>query len=530
MEKKKAVIYARFSSEKQTEQSIEGQIRDCKAYAKQNNIIIVDTYIDRAMTGTNDDRASFQRMLKDTEKGVFNIILVWKIDRFGRNREEIAFNRYKCRKNGVKVISAMEHIPDGPEGIILESLLEGMAEYYSAELRQKVRRGQYESALKGQIINASVPYGYKNVNKKYAIDETSAPIVKEIYSRFASGELIKDIINDLNSRQLKTVRGYNFGYNSIYGILTNERYTGVYLYKDEIRIEDKIPQIIDKDLFALAQQRIKKNKRVPQRSKATFEYLLTGKAFCGLCGSNLVGDSGTSKSGSTYGYYTCSIRKKKRSCKKKTIRKDTLEKVVVELTKKYILNEETINSIADIVVKIQEKDRASTYLHSLERRLKETEKAIGNLVTAIEQGIFSASTKNRLNELEAAKIDIGLAIDKEKIAKPKITKNQVVFWLESFRDGDIDDVEHQKRIIDTFVNAVYLYDDKIVISYNYRDDKGSTAENAKRALQEARLDSSDTTLFGPPIVTYPNTNGLYRLGNIVLDDSFIYLISALDLA
>ena len=131
---KTAVVYARYSSERQTEQSIEGQLRECNEYAMRNDIVIVDTYIDRAMTGTNDNRTDFQRLLKDCSKRAWDYVLVYKLDRFSRNKYEMAMHRKTLRDNGIKLLSAKENIPDSPEGIILESLLEGMAEYYSADV------------------------------------------------------------------------------------------------------------------------------------------------------------------------------------------------------------------------------------------------------------------------------------------------------------------------------------------------------------------------------------------------------------
>ena len=122
---KTGVIYCRYSSDSQTEQSIEGQLRVCNEYAKSNDIVILDTYIDRAMTGTNDNRPDFQRMIKDSAKKSFDVVLVYKFDRFSRNKYETATHKKTLKDNGVKVISAMEYIPDSPEAIILESMLEG---------------------------------------------------------------------------------------------------------------------------------------------------------------------------------------------------------------------------------------------------------------------------------------------------------------------------------------------------------------------------------------------------------------------
>lgn len=184
---KTAVIYARYSSDSQTEQSIEGQLRVCNEYAKSNDIVILDTYIDRAMTGTNDNRPNFQRMLKDSSRKEWNFVLVYKLDRFSRNKYETAIHKKTLRDNGVKVLSAMENIPDTPEGIILESLLEGMNQYYSAELSQKVRRGMKENRLKGLYQGGGVPYGYRVENKKMVIDESRAEVVRFIYRQYSKG-------------------------------------------------------------------------------------------------------------------------------------------------------------------------------------------------------------------------------------------------------------------------------------------------------------------------------------------------------
>ena len=132
------VIYARYSSDNQREESIDGQLRECKAFAEKNDIRIIDSYIDRALSAKTDNRPAFQQMINDSSKGLFDVIIVWKLDRFARNRYDSAHYKNILKKNNVRVISATEAISEGAEGIILESVLEGMAEYYSADLSEKV--------------------------------------------------------------------------------------------------------------------------------------------------------------------------------------------------------------------------------------------------------------------------------------------------------------------------------------------------------------------------------------------------------
>ena len=195
-----AVIYARYSCDNQREESIEGQLRECRAFAEKNNYVLIDTYIDRAMSAKTDNRPEFQKMIKDSAKGQFNAIIVWKLDRFARNRYDSAHYKAMLRKNGVKVVSATEAISEGAEGIILESVLEGYAEYYSAELSEKVIRGMTENALKCQYNGGFVPVGFKiDENKHYQLDELVAPLVKEAFMMYVNGRPIKDIVKFLNS-------------------------------------------------------------------------------------------------------------------------------------------------------------------------------------------------------------------------------------------------------------------------------------------------------------------------------------------
>ena len=185
---KKAVVYARYSSDSQSEQSIEGQLRVCEDYARTNNILILDTYIDRAMTGTNDNRPSFQRMLIDSKKKEWDYVLVYKFDRFSRNKYETAIHKKTLKDNGVKLMSATEYLPDTPERIIIESMFEGYAEYYSAELSQKVKRGMKETRLKGNYTGGTLIYGYRKNGKKVEINEEQAEVIRYIYEQYSIGD------------------------------------------------------------------------------------------------------------------------------------------------------------------------------------------------------------------------------------------------------------------------------------------------------------------------------------------------------
>ena len=198
------VFYGRYSDSGQTEQSIEGQRKACYEFAERNGYRIIDEYIDRALTGTSDNRPEFLKMVSDSAKRQFQGIVVYQLDRFARNRLDSVTYKAILRKNGVKVLSARENIADDASGILLESVLEGMSEYFSAELSQKVKRGMTLTAEKCEFTGSGVPLGYKIVDKKFAIDEESAPIVKQIFELYLSGKNMADIIRYLNENGLRT--------------------------------------------------------------------------------------------------------------------------------------------------------------------------------------------------------------------------------------------------------------------------------------------------------------------------------------
>jgi len=224
---KKMVIYARYSSDRQTEQSIEGQLRVCHEYAEKNDYVVVHEYIDRALSGTTDRRPAFLQMIEDSKKKEFEFVLVYQLDRFARNRYDSANYKMKLKKNGVRVLSARENISDDASGILRESVLEGMAEYFSAELIQKVKRGVRESLMKGYYTGGQVTYGYKVENKKWVIDEEHAKFVRQAFEEYSRGEKANEIASHLNAQGSSTTGGKKWNGNMIARMLHNQRYIGV---------------------------------------------------------------------------------------------------------------------------------------------------------------------------------------------------------------------------------------------------------------------------------------------------------------
>ena len=493
----KAVIYARYSSDNQREESIEGQLRECTAYCKKNNISILRTYIDRAMSAKTDHRPDFQRMIKDSAKCLFDVIIVWKLDRFARNRYDSAHYKAQLRKYGIKVLSATENISEGPEGIILESMLEGMAEYYSAELSEKVIRGHTENALKCKYNGGTPTFGFIiDKEKCYQIDPHTAPVVLECFTRYANGATMKEVMQYLVESGFTTVRGRKIDLNFIARLLKNRKYIGEYSYR-HIVTPGGIPAIVPQDLFDRVQQRLEVNRKAPARHKAEDDYLLTTKLFCGTCGAMMVGESGTSASkGRKYHYYRCVNTKKNKTCsaKHKSVRKLPLENAVVSATMAKVMNDDFVEYIADAVMDLQGKE--SSELPALRQQLAETERGIENMLNAIQMGIVNQSTKQRLDELEERKKEIELHIIQEEIKKPLLSREDVTFWICRFRKFDVSKLEERRRLIDSFVNSVTIFDDYILITFNYKD--GETRLDFKDIESSDLQSVGGATLPGSP--------------------------------
>jgi len=476
----KAVIYTRYSSHSQRDVSIEQQIRACQRFAEQQNIVIVDIYEDRALTGTSDRRPGFQKMIRDANRADWDYVIVYTLDRFARDRYDSAVYKRQLKNCGIKVLSAMENISDDPTGVLMESLLEGLAEYYSKELSRKIRRGMEDNALKC-MANGALPLGYiRDADGRYAICEPEAALVREIYRRVRDGDMFSHIITDLNLRGCRTKTGKTWNKSSFNRLLTNPRYTGLYIYGD-IRIPGGIPQIISQGLFDAVQCKLhsKSNPRSDSPSRRRRDnsvYLLTGKLYCGHCKRPMIGVSGAGRHGGVYYYYACKGSRLEHSCSKKAIRRELIELKIAEGIRTTMLNDKAIHTLAAATMEYQRQFVSNSELEALEIRLKEINQSIKNIVAAIEAGIISSATQNRLIELEREQRTVTrqITVAKED-ADQLLTQEEIIATLKLFQNGDINDKAYQESLIDTFLVAAYLYDDKIKIVFNLGGTKKDAA-------------------------------------------------------
>ena len=468
------VLYARYSDSKQREESIEGQLEWCYDYAKREGHSVIGEYIDRAISAKTDERPQFQKMIKDSSKKLFQGIVVYQLDRFSRNRYDSAHYKNILKKNGVGVFSARESISDDASGIIVESVLEGMAEYYSVELSQKVTRGMKTNAEKCLSNGGTTPLGYKIVDHRYVLDEEKAPIVREIYTKYANGWSIKEICDSLNERHIKTAQGAEFNKSSLHTMLKNRKYLGIYIYKN-VEVEGGMPRIIDDDLFKKVQDKMTVNKKAPARARAKAEYLLTTKLFCGYCKSMLVGHSSNqiSTKGIIYNYYKCKNSGGSKTCKKKMVMKDYIEDIVVNECRA-LLTPKNIRRIAKEVVKISASMDDSSELKRLENLLKTAHEEKNNQMASIRKCTNDVVREMIIEDLSKIAADIKELERQITIEKSRhyiMTEEQIIERLAKLATGDINNSVYRKTLIKLFVNKIFLYDDKFTITFNTGDEE-----------------------------------------------------------
>ena len=500
------VIYARYSSDKQTENSIEGQLKVCHEFARRLGHTVIAEYCDRAMSGTNDRRPEFQRMIEDSKKKQFEAVLVYQLDRFARDRYDSAVNKHKLKQNGVVVMSARENITNDASGVLMEAVLEGMAEYFSKELAQKVKRGMRINAEKALYTGGGcIPLGFKIVDKHYVIDEEKAFIVQEIFQQYANGKSLVEINNYLNDRKLTTAKNKPFAKNSLYSILINKKYIGTYIY-DDIEIENAIPKIISEELFYQVQEILTTNKKARARKKAQEEYLLTTKLFCGHCKDMMVGYCGTSKTGAVHHYYACKNNLKKK-CSKKHAQKDWLENLVVNKCKA-ILTDENIEIIAKETIKAVNQSNSSIILQQIKKNIETYQKEQDNLMQAVAECPIESVRKGIYEKLEQVmqnkkELETQFAIEENRLGLC-INEEQILFFLHKLKNSDTTKLAVRKALISTFVNAIYLYDEdnnknkKITFVLNVNGTPTIIDEDTCNDIEKNFEKSSYITQVGAP--------------------------------
>lgn len=490
-----AVIYARFSSYGQNEQSIEAQVRICTEFAENKGLKIIQVYSDKAKTGTNDARPAFQRMLRDARSGAFQYVIVYMFDRFARNRRDSIVCKEMLRDNGIKVLSALEPIADDEGGEFYEMFLEWNAEKYSKRLSKRVKDGLDTSVANGTFCGGTLIYGYRielepipgkagKFIKRVVINEEEAEILRYAFQQYDMGVSKKDIAEALNAKGLR-FNGKPFKNRTFDRYFVNEKYTGEFYFGDRL-CSNMYPQIIDKALFNRVKEKLTANKYYAGgEAQAKVPHLLTGKLICGYCKTLMRSDKGTGKKGKAYYYYICrNVRSGK--CKKQRMEKDPLEEYVVRSVVDFVSVKTHATVIAKDTVAYYDKRTDEQNIKAIQAKIVNVRKEVEELTKAYVKArndLLRDTIEKQMEEYEILLNDLQEQEAKLELERGyKLTENDILDFLEIIIQGDPTDKEFQKHIIDNLVKWVYVYDDHKTIFLNINND--STIEKLTDAQRD----------------------------------------------
>lgn len=456
-----AVIYARYSSERQNDASIEQQVEVCREFAERNGLTVSEVYSDRALSGRVDNRPGFQRMIEDAQRGLFDTIICYKTDRFSRSRYDAAHYKNILKQHGVRLLYAAEEGLNSGDAstIILESLMEGMAEWYSANLSENVMRGMSDNARKCRVNGGNRPYGYRNNNGTYEPDE-NARWVKLCFEMVADGFTYREIKEEMALHPTNRT----WGCSNIYQTIRNKKYKGTYIWNG-IETEDGMIPIVSKELWEAANRMID-----GRRQGRSANYPLSGKLYDEH--GKMVGTSATSRNGTTYRYYLC------KECRR-TISKERIETMVVKMTKDAIASPEAVEILADMMTQYLEEPEPSRYA------LEQAESDLERAVDAIIDNPSSKALQSRLAALEDEVERLREEVRKQR--KPKLSRDEVALWLEGFLLGEQTD--HDSKLLQAFVREVHIEGNTLSISFNYREGL-TTMEPYEYSFQDSIMDNS----------------------------------------
>ncbi len=497
----KITLYARVSSEQQAEKdlSIPAQLKALKDHAIKKGWEVVSEFVDAAESARTANRPAFQKMIAQAKQKPlpFDGILVWKLSRFARNREDSIMYKALLRRKGVQVISMNEQIDESPSGRLLEGMIETMDEFYSANLGQDTRRGMKENAQRGFLNGAPMPYGYnaiyKDVNgvKKRAMElnENEAPTVRQIFSLFTQGQGAKNIAQYLNERGIYTRHGRPWSKNGILYILKNETYTGILVWNrqnestgaivpnpkaDQIRVPEHHAALIDQASFDKIQGQIAQ--RSPKQTHPQIvasNHVLSGLVFCAQCGARMI--ASTAKSG-RFVYYSCQRKFKegKASCSQTSLNAKKLEPCIIGIVRDRLLTEAHLSKLVSMVFEeLQSRDgESSDRILVIKSQLDEIEKKLRRYYQLIEtDNLPLGDVAERLRELNAAKNSLreeqnNCESTARRISAPMPSAERVKAYVADLRDTlQQGSIMGQKAFLRSFIKRIGIRGTEAEIEY-----------------------------------------------------------------
>ena len=519
-----SVIYARYSSHAQRDCSIEQQVEKCQAVADVRGLRITHVYADRAVSGRTDRRPEFQRMLEDARRGLFDCVIAWKSNRLGRNMLQAMQTAEYLAGLGIRCLYVEEEFDDTASGRFALRTMMNVNQFYSENMAEDIRRGLIHSARQGRVLGP-LPLGYKkDPAGRYEIDEDEAQVVLEIFRRYSSGEQLVDIGADLNGRGILTKTGKPWGRSSFHRLLQNKKYLGIYEYA-EVVTTDQIPRIVPDALFEEVQHIMEDRKNRPgvsgRKGPGQDPYLLTGKIFCGSCGSPMIGVSGTGKSRRAYHYYTCQRRQYKKACPKKNVSRDLIEYEVAKAISDLALTDENLEKIVRYTISWAKKHADTSGAAACEARIRKANAAIKAILDAVEKGFYNESMQQRVLDLEAERRSAERDLAGIKALANIPTREELLAKLSRLRSGSLEDKRFQALLFDTFLMRVTVYDDHLDIYFTAGEKRGSgsvprPAGDDPPDGPDAASKCSYSCSFSPLGAGYTNTGRIRFLDGLVV--------------
>uniref|UniRef100_UPI003AB53EEE recombinase family protein n=1 Tax=Adlercreutzia sp. TaxID=1872387 RepID=UPI003AB53EEE len=478
---KRGVSYARFSSHNQRSESIEIQHDANFAFMAIQDIDLVGVFSDEAKSGRNTNREDFQRMLTWAREGRMDFVVIYKVTRIMRNRDEMAMLRVELRKYGVEILYSGEDIGKGSDAVLQLGLKEVLAEWESAQLGERIVDGINKNAERC-MANGNTLYGWDIVDGYYVVNDLEASVLRRAKSMLFNGKTVAEIVRALEGHTTK--RGKPIKHNTLTKLLKRKQNAGMYSYAGHEQ-EDGMPA-----LWTMEEQRmiwkILGDDTRPRKKAASADFLLTGKLWCGACNMPMTGTSGTGKSGRVYYYY-----QDRNGCGRK-VRKDVIEQNVADAVLAALSEEATREKIADLMCEFEEWEDPTPMSEVITSELNDIAKQHANILKAIEQGIIPDGAKERIETLKAReevlRDELRIA---ESMEAATADRDRVLFWLEN-----IAEVADTKTLIDVFVSKVVLLGDDLHIVMHF-DDNDDPTEKAAVLDRGGGVLPSGTTLHQP---------------------------------
>lgn len=468
MVKNRAAIYARFSSHNQRSESIDIQVENSRAYCEREGLQVVHEYCDYAQTGRNVDRAEFQRMMSDAKLGLFDYVVIYKVTRIMRNRDEMALARIMLRKAGVEILYAGEEIASGSSGVLQLGMLEVLAEWESAIDSERIRDGIQKNAARC-MANGRKLYGWDIEEGRYVVNEREAAVLRRMKNMLFSGSSVADIVRAVEGERSK--RGAKFNHDTVTKLLKRVQNAGVYKYAGH-EVEGGMPAIWSQAEQDMINSIISDRHRPRRKIDSALEFPLTGKLYCSWCGAPMSGTSGTSKTGTAYHYYKC------RKCRR-TVRRDLIEDAVVDMTYEAVKRDDVRSRIAATLADYESEQAGDTKPESyfIKKEIRRIDTAFERIWQAIEDGIAPPGGRERTEELKRQKSALEARLhvaEQSEGFEPSI--DDVLLWLD-----DLANDTTPLAMLNEWVRFVEISDEAVTVYFMFDDLPDDFTPEKKKA-------------------------------------------------